>query len=57
MVGLAKGIFKDDAFGRLQLISILHDFKNIDTHIYNLKKGTDQELIDIDELTWNVFYP
>ena len=33
MARAAKKIFQDDAIGRLQMITFLHDFDNIDKHI------------------------
>jgi hypothetical protein len=53
----ASKLFKDDALGRLKMINILHDFKNIDRAIEKMTKGTEDEKEDIDSTVWNAFFP
>jgi len=38
MLKQAKDIFKEDALGRLRMISWLHDFEKIENNIYKLKQ-------------------
>ena len=53
---VSKDIFKDDAVGRLRLIGYLHDFKNIDRHIFNASSEVERD-VNINSLTWSAFFP
>jgi len=53
---VSRDIFKDDAHGRLRLIGYLHDFKNIDRHIFNANSD-DARNANVNALTWSAFFP
>lgn len=56
MVHLSQDIFKDDAVGRLQLITHLHNFEKISYDLQNWEEVPDGK-VDIDSLLWSAFFP
>ena len=68
MLKVSKEIFRDDALGRLRMISWLHDFENIEANIARYKKELITEkddmlnynplkYINMDTLTRDCFFP